>query len=92
LRNPCVQWDHSQSGSLAARLERDEDEALIREAGVMALVLANGEVRTGDPISVELPPELHRHMSRSQARSEEQQICVHRSRFPLRQSGRWRLF
>jgi MOSC domain-containing protein YiiM len=29
-------------------------------AGVMAIVVAGGELRAGDPIRVELPPEPHR--------------------------------
>ena len=60
LRNPCVQLDDFQSGLMAAVLERDAQGALIRKAGIMAIVLADGEVRPGDPISVELPPEPHR--------------------------------
>jgi MOSC domain-containing protein YiiM len=60
LRNPCVQLDHVQSGLMAAVLGRDEQGRLIRKAGVMAVVLAGGEVRPGDPISVEVPPEPHR--------------------------------
>lgn len=59
LRNPCVQLDHFQSGLMAAVLERDEHGTLIRKAGVMAIVLVGGEVRPGDPIIVELPPEPH---------------------------------
>ena len=60
LRNPCVQLDHFQSGLMAAVLGRDEQGNLIRKAGVMAIVLAGGEVKPGDPIIVELPPEPHR--------------------------------
>lgn len=60
LRNPCVQLDQFQSGLMAAVLERDEDGRLIRKAGVMAIVLEGGEVRTGDAITIELPPEPHR--------------------------------
>ncbi|HEU5368310.1 MAG TPA: MOSC domain-containing protein [Ktedonobacterales bacterium] len=62
LRNPCVQLDHFQSGLMAAVLERDEQGRLIRKAGVMGIVLAGGEVRPGDPIIVELPPEPHRSL------------------------------
>jgi MOSC domain-containing protein YiiM len=57
LRNPCIQLDHFQIGLMAAVLERDEHGTLIRKAGVMAIVLASGEVRPGDFILVELPPE-----------------------------------
>jgi len=60
LRNPCVQLDHFQQGLMAAVLERDKDGTLIRKAGVMAIVLVGGEVRPGDPIIVELPPEPYR--------------------------------
>lgn len=60
LRNPCLQLDQFQSGLMAAVLEQDERGALIRKAGIMAIVLVDGEVRPGDPIFVELPPEPHR--------------------------------
>ena len=60
LRNPCAQLDRLQPGLMAATLERDEDGKLVRKAGVMGIVLAGGEVRPGDPIRVELPPEPHR--------------------------------
>ena len=54
LRNPCKQLDGVQPGLMAATLERRGDE-LIRKAGVMAVVVAGGEVRPGDPIALELP-------------------------------------
>jgi MOSC domain-containing protein YiiM len=60
LRNPCLQLDDFQPGLMAAVLSRDEHGVLIRKAGVMAIVLSGGEVRTGDPILVELPPAPHR--------------------------------
>jgi len=60
LRNPCVQLDRFQSGLMAAVLERDESGTLTRKAGVMAIVLSAGEVRPGDPIHVDLPPQPHR--------------------------------
>jgi hypothetical protein len=59
LRNPCAQLDHIQPGLMGATLERDEDGNLVRKAGIMAVVLIGGEVRHGDPIRVELPPELY---------------------------------
>lgn len=59
LRNPCMQLDDFQRGLMAAVLDRDEQGNLIRKAGVMAIVLSGGEVRAGDPISVELPAEPH---------------------------------
>jgi MOSC domain-containing protein YiiM len=60
LRNPCAQLDRIQPGLMEATLGRDEQGTLIRKAGVMAIVLADGELRPGDRIRVELPPEPHR--------------------------------
>jgi hypothetical protein len=59
LRNPCTQLDHFQQGLMAAVLGRDEQGNLIRKAGVMGIVLQDGEVRPGDRIDVELPSEPH---------------------------------
>ncbi|HSZ52042.1 MAG TPA: MOSC domain-containing protein [Caulobacteraceae bacterium] len=55
LRNPCLQLDRYRSGLMQAVLERTPDGALIRKAGVMAIVLKGGAVRPGDRIEVELP-------------------------------------
>jgi MOSC domain-containing protein YiiM len=59
LRNPCTQLDRFQPGLMAAVLGRDEHGRLIRKAGIMGIVVEGGEVRPGDPIRVELPPEPH---------------------------------
>ena len=48
LRNPCAQ------------LDRDTDGNLVRKAGIMGIVIAGGEVRPGDAVRVETPPEPHR--------------------------------
>ena len=58
LRNPCVQLDRFQQGLMAATLARDADGNVIRKAGVMAIVLASGDVRAGDAIRIVLPPVL----------------------------------
>jgi MOSC domain-containing protein YiiM len=55
LRNPCVQLDRLRPGLMAACLERAPNGALIRKAGVMAIVLKGGEVMAGDPIGVDPP-------------------------------------
>ncbi|MEO7242353.1 MAG: MOSC domain-containing protein [Variovorax sp.] len=55
LRNPCSQLDKFQSGLMAATLDRDAQGGLIRKAGVMAIVVASGEVRAGDAIQIEWP-------------------------------------
>src|SRR6185503_5330448 len=60
LRNPCAQLDRFQLGLMAAVLGRDEHGGLVRMSGVMGIVLAGGDVRPGDPVRVELPPEPHR--------------------------------
>jgi MOSC domain-containing protein YiiM len=59
LRNPCAQLDGVRPGLMAAVLDHDANGDLIRKAGVMSVVLAEGEVRVGDPIRVELPAEPH---------------------------------
>ncbi|TNE52934.1 MAG: MOSC domain-containing protein [Bacteroidetes bacterium] len=57
LRNPCKQIDSIRDGLMAAVLDRDENGALVRKAGVMGIVLRGGTVRQGDEITVLLPPE-----------------------------------
>jgi hypothetical protein len=56
LRNPCAQLNRFRAGLMQATLERDADGRLVRKAGIMAIVLAAGEVRVGDRIRVEFPP------------------------------------
>ena len=55
LRNPCRQLDAFQPGLMRAVLDRDPDGGLVRKAGIMAVVVAGGEVRPGDPIRAERP-------------------------------------
>ncbi len=62
LRNPCAQLNDIQAGLMEAALDRDEQENLIRKAGVMAVVLIGGEVRPGDAIMAELPRPPHRSL------------------------------
>jgi MOSC domain-containing protein YiiM len=62
LRNPCAQLDRFQLGLMSAVLERDANGALVRKSGVMSVVVAGGEVKPGDAIAVELPPEPHRRL------------------------------
>ena len=59
LRNPCVQLDRFQDGLMAAVLDRDAEGNVVRKAGVMGIVVTGGEVRPGDRVQVELPPEPH---------------------------------
>ena len=57
LRNPCAQIDGFREGLLAAVLDRAADGTLVRKAGVMGIVVAGGEVRPGDAITIGLPLE-----------------------------------
>jgi MOSC domain-containing protein YiiM len=59
LRHPCAQLDTLQIGLMAAVLAHDADGNLVRKAGVMAVVVAGGEVRPGDSIDIELPAPPH---------------------------------
>ena len=60
LRNPCRQLDELRPSLMAATLARDAQGNLIRKAGVMAVVIASGDVSTGNAIAVELPAPPHR--------------------------------
>ncbi|MEP0981271.1 MOSC domain-containing protein [Leptolyngbya sp. FACHB-17] len=64
LRNPCAQLDRFQPGLMSAVLDHDEQGKLIRKSGVMSIVVADGEVRPGDGIQVELPPAPHQPLDR----------------------------
>jgi MOSC domain-containing protein YiiM len=64
LRNPCKQLDGLRPGLMQAVLDRDERGNLVRKAGVMGVVVVGGEVRPGDHIRVELPPQPHRPLER----------------------------
>ena len=64
LRNPCAQLDGIQPGLMKATLDRDADGEIVMKSGIMGVVLAEGEVRPGDPIGVELPPEPHVRMQK----------------------------
>lgn len=59
LRNPCVQIENFHEGLLSAVLERDAGGRVHRKAGVMAIVLAGGDITPGDTVRVELPAEPH---------------------------------
>ena len=62
LRNPCLQLDRFRPGLMQATLGRDAAGGLVRKAGVMAIVLAGGDVRPGDAIGVEWPSGAHRRL------------------------------
>jgi MOSC domain-containing protein YiiM len=62
LRNPCAQLNGIQPGLMAATLDCDEHGDLVRKAGIMSIVITDGDIRPGDPIVVELPPSPHRRL------------------------------
>ena len=55
LRNPCQQIEDFRTGLLKRVLQRADDGAVVRLAGIMSIVRIGGDVRPGDPIRVELP-------------------------------------
>jgi MOSC domain-containing protein YiiM len=59
VRNPCKQLNEIQDGLMSAVLDRDAEGNLVRKSGIMTVVVAGGEVRAGDTITVELPPTPH---------------------------------
>lgn len=59
LRSPCSQIDRFQPGLTAKVLDRDANGALVRKAGVMAVVRRGGRVQAGDAIVVQLPHPPH---------------------------------
>lgn len=64
LRNPCSQLNGFKTGLMAAVLDQDEQGNIIRKAGIMSIVIANGVVKPGDCIYIELPPQPYRSLER----------------------------
>ncbi len=64
LRNPCAQLDGIRPGLMKATLDRDGEGNVVMKSGIMGVVLAGGEVRPGDLIGIELPPEPHVRMQK----------------------------
>ena len=62
LRNPCKQIDEFQKGLLKEVLYKDEEGNLVRETGVMGIILKGGTILPGDSLIVELPPEPHQKL------------------------------
>ena len=52
LRNPCSQIEAFLPGLFAAVLDRAENGALVRKAGVMGVVISGGQVEPGSKIVV----------------------------------------
>lgn len=58
LRTPCRKLDGIQTGLMAATRAKVGKKVCFK-AGIMAIVVAGGQVRPGDAVQVELPPEPH---------------------------------
>ena len=63
LRNPCAQIDSWQSGLLRYVVSRDGEGEVVRRAGVMGIVSRGGIVRSGDIITVAVPPGEHQPLA-----------------------------
>ena len=59
LRGALAMTRRSLPHAREERARRDAEGNLVRKAGIMAVVLAGGEVRAGDPVRVELPARPH---------------------------------
>lgn len=64
LRNPCGQIEAFRPGLLAKVALRDGQRAIVRKAGVMAIVSTGGRISLGDTIAVTLPPLPHEPLNR----------------------------
>ena len=62
LRNPCSQLNRFQPGLMGATLGKEANGRVIRKTGVMAIVVAGGEVRPGDLIGIVLPAGVHKRL------------------------------
>ncbi|HEY5330557.1 MAG TPA: MOSC domain-containing protein [Acidobacteriaceae bacterium] len=60
LRTPCSKIDDFRPG-LQQHLwgERDASDKRVRRAGIMSIVITEGDIRPGDAIQIELPPHPH---------------------------------
>lgn len=59
LRTPCGQIDGFRKGLTKAVTEKNADGRAYLRFGVMGVVIAGGQIKPGDEISVELPPLPH---------------------------------
>jgi len=62
LRDPCKKLNDIQAGLMEATIERNSNGGLIRKTGIMSVVIKGGEIKPGDPIRVEMPPEPYKPM------------------------------
>ncbi|WP_218624505.1 MOSC domain-containing protein [Glaciihabitans sp. dw_435] len=55
LRSPCSQINRFQKGLMKALIAKDAADRVIRKAGIMSVVVADGVVYPDDEVRVELP-------------------------------------
>jgi MOSC domain-containing protein YiiM len=60
MRDPCSMIDKFQQGLKGVLKTKDEAGRVLRKAGIMGVVVADGTVAPGDSLRVELPAEPHR--------------------------------
>jgi MOSC domain-containing protein YiiM len=63
LRNPCKQLQQIDPALLPRLAYRDESGRLVRLAGIMAIVVCEGEIFAGDTIRIEMPRTPHRPLA-----------------------------
>jgi MOSC domain-containing protein YiiM len=63
LRNPCKQLDQIDPKLLQRLAHRDKRGNLIRLAGIMAIVVNEGEIYAGNAIRIERPAAPHRPLA-----------------------------
>ena len=59
MRDPCSMIDKFQRGLKGVLKTRDDTGQVLRRAGIMGIVVADGTVAPGDPLRVELPDGEH---------------------------------
>ncbi|MEO0810129.1 MAG: MOSC domain-containing protein [Pseudomonadota bacterium] len=64
LRNPCHQLDDFMPGLMRAMLPKDASGKTILAGGIMAIVLASGEIRPGDDFQIVMPEPPYRTLRR----------------------------
>jgi hypothetical protein len=63
IESVCGEPQHNVLLLMAALLGRSEDGSILRKAGIIGMVLADGKVKPGNLIRVQLPKEPHRYLN-----------------------------
>ena len=76
LRTPCHQLDGIQQGLMAATREKVGQKVCFK-AGIMGIVVEDGEVQPGDMIGVDMPPEPARALEATVTRHSPVRCVMH---------------